>query len=410
MSGVRVMRLIALGALAGCGGSTSVPSPVARPASPSPGSTATTASPSPAAATATAAGAPAAPTGGRCPAPGVEHVPSSIAASFPTALAPAPDGRLFYAERSGTVRVFQGGTARSFATVSTVTSESGGGYSERGLLGLALSPAFAQDHYVYAFYSQSDRSHQAVVRWFDCAGTGIEPTQLLQYPSGADCCHKGGRIAFGPDGKLYVTLGDEHSVPSPPAGPSPPVPQRTSDVRGKVLRYNPDGSVPGDNPFGAGNPVWAFGLRNPFGIAFSATGALRITDNGPSGEAGAPGSGYDLVETISRGGGHPWPYCYGYGHVIPPYPACPAGLAGPDWSSESSTVVPTGAAFVDAAGPAAYAGRFVFCTLNQGMLVLSPGSPHASVGHGSADCTLDVRQAPDHSLYVAGTSRISRLT
>ena len=76
----------------------------------------------------------------------------TIEANFPIALAFAPDGRLFYAERSGTVRVYQDGTARTFASVSTVTSEPGGGYSERGLLGIAISPTFTEDHFVFAFY------------------------------------------------------------------------------------------------------------------------------------------------------------------------------------------------------------------------------------------------------------------
>jgi glucose/arabinose dehydrogenase len=201
----------------------------------------------------------------------------TIAAAFPTALAFAPDGRLFWAERSGTVRVFQNGVGRVFATVSTVTTEPGGGYSERGLLGLAVSPTFAQDRSVYAFYSNADRAHQTVVRWTDCGGTGTAATSLITLPAGGDCCHKGGRLAFGPDGKLYVTLGDEHG---------PAAAQNTSDVRGKVLRYNPDGSVPPDNPFGPGNPVWAYGFRNPFGIAFSAGGQLAVTNNGPTGDEG----------------------------------------------------------------------------------------------------------------------------
>src|ERR1700730_5574960 len=201
----------------------------------------------------------------------------TISADFATALAFAPDGRLFYAERSGTVKVWQDGSAHTFASVTTVTTQPGGGYSERGLLGLAISPTFAQDRFVYALYSDADYAHQHVVRWADCKGTGTNATVIITLPSGGDCCHKGGRIAFGGDGKLYVTLGDEHAAGTP---------QATSDVRGKVLRYNPDGSVPGDNPFGAGNPVWAFVFRIPCGIAFSASGQLAITGNGPTGDVG----------------------------------------------------------------------------------------------------------------------------
>ncbi|MCA1842469.1 MAG: PQQ-dependent sugar dehydrogenase [Actinobacteria bacterium] len=197
---------------------------------------------------------------------------ATFAADYATALAFAPDGRLFFAERQGTVKVFQDGAVKEFAKVPTVTSEPGGGYSERGLLGLAISPTFGTDHFVYAFVSNPDRSHQDIVRWTDCAGTGGATATLVRLPAGNDCCHKGGRLDFGPDGKLYASLGEEHEAAAA---------QNTKDPRGKILRYNPDGSVPADNPFGAGNPVWAYGFRNPFGLAISPSGQVAVTSNGP---------------------------------------------------------------------------------------------------------------------------------
>src|SRR5919109_1551296 len=153
-----------------------------------------------------------------------------------TALAWASDGRLFYAQRAGTIRTFDGKSSRPFANVSTTTN------GERGLLGLAISPSFTQDHFVYSFYSRADdESKQRVVRWTDQGGTGASLTTIIDnLPGGTDCCHKGGRLAFGPDGKLYVTVGENHIANEA---------QSTSSLRGKVLRYNPDGSVPSDNPF-----------------------------------------------------------------------------------------------------------------------------------------------------------------
>jgi glucose/arabinose dehydrogenase len=329
----------------------------------------------------------------------------TISANYPTALAFAPDGRLFWTERSGTVKVWQNGAAKTFASVATVTVEPGGGYSERGLLGIALAPTFSQDHFVYAFYSNTDYTHQTVIRWADCAGTGTNPTTLITLPSGGDCCHKGGRLAFSPDGHLLVTLGEEHSAPAA---------QDTSDVRGKLLRYTATGGVPADNPFH--NPVWAYGLRNPFGIAISAGGQIAVTNNGPSGDAGSPSTGYDtVILSVTRGAGYQWPYCYGYSHPISgggnaiSNGACPAGQLGPDWSSEASTVVPTGATFVDASGPAGYAGHLVVCTFNAGMRILTPGSPHATVSSGPAQCRLDVKQGPNHALYYSETGAIYRL-
>ncbi len=324
-----------------------------------------------------------------------------MAANFATALSFAPDGRLFFAERSGTVRVVQDGAARVFATVPTVTTEAGGGGSERGLLGLAIDPRFSQNHYVYAFYSASDWSQQHVVRWSDCAGVASAPTTIIRLPSGPDCCHKGGRLAFGPDGKLYVTLGDEHSTP--------PASQSLSDVRGKILRYNTDGTVPADNPFGPGDPVWAYGFRNPFGIAFSAGGQLAVTNNGPSGDAGSPATGYDtVVASVVRGGGYQWPNCYGYSHPLPGAAGCGNGQLGPDWSSETTTEVPTGATFVDGSGPAGYAGHLVFCTFAAGMKILTSGTPHAVLADGPSQCLLDVKQGPDHALYYSDTNSIYR--
>ena len=319
----------------------------------------------------------------------------NISAGFATALAFAPDGRLFYTERAGTVRVWQGGSSHVFATVHTVTAEPGGGYSERGLLGLAISPSFAQDRYVYAFYSDANYTQQHVIRWRDCAGAGMDANVIVTFPSGPDCCHKGGRLAFGPDGKL----GDEHT-----SGAA----QNTNDARGKVLRYNPDGSIPTDNPFGAGDPVWAYGLRNPFGLAFSASGQLAITNNGPTGDLGSPSTGYDtLIENAARGEGLQWPLCYGYSHPLAA--ASCEGRSPPDWSSERSTVVPTGATFVDASGPAGLAGHLVFCTFDRGMLVATPGSPHASVVSGPSGCNLDVKQGPDHALYFSDATTVHRL-
>jgi glucose/arabinose dehydrogenase len=325
----------------------------------------------------------------------------SIGANSATALAFAPDGRLFFTERAGTVRVFQGGQSKVFATVTTVTTEPGGGYSERGLLGLAIDPQFPQNRFVYAFYSDADYSHQRVIRWTDCGGVATAARIIITLPSGSDCCHKGGRLAFGPDGKLYVTLGEEHDAPAA---------QSTSDVRGKVLRYNPDGSVPTDNPF-PGSPVWAFGLRNPFGIAFSGSGQMAITNNGPSGEiSGGPATGYDtVIFSAPKGGGYQWPYCYGYSHPNPGMPASCGGRLAPDWSSENTTVVPTGAAFVDQAGPAGYRGKLVVCTYNVGGLAFTPGAPGGAPGAGPSGCKLDIKEGPDHALYFSSGSAIERL-
>jgi len=335
-----------------------------------------------------------------CAVQGQKPPSGNTSANYATALAFAPDGRLFWAERSGTVKVWQDGRARTFATVKTVTTERGGGYSERGLLGLAISPTFSQDRFVYAFYSDTNYTEQRVIRWRDCGGTGTDAKIVVTVPAGGDCCHKGGRIAFGTDGMLYVTLGDEHSASAA---------QNTSDLRGKVLRYRPDGSTPPDNPFGASNPVWAYGIRNPFGIAISSSGQIAATSNGPSGDAGAPSTGYDLlILNVERGKGYQWPQCYGYSHPLASS-SCPSDQPQPDYSSENSTMVPTGAAFISSSGPSQLAGHLVFCAVNSGMRIVTPGSPHATLQSGPSGCRLDVKEAPDHSVYFSDTATIYRM-
>ncbi len=341
-------------------------------------SPAATPSPSPASACAVTGGSP----------------PANISANFAVAMAFAPDGRLFWAERGGAVKVWQNGAAQTFASVSTVTVQPGGGYSERGLLGLAISPTFAQDRYVYAMYSEPDYAHQTIVRWTDCAGHGTaQATIVANLPTGADCCHKGGRLAFGTDGLLYVTLGDNHDAAAA---------QNNCDLRGKILRYKPDGGIPTQGNLCG--PVYAIGLRNPFGLAFSNSGELFVTNNGPSGDAGSPGTGYDTIYTVTAGGNYSWPTCYGYSH---PLSASTCAGSGPLWSSEASTVVPTGATYVSAAGPAGYAGHFVFCTLDGGGRVYQGPRTVTAV---LPQCKLDVKESPDNVLYYSDTGTIYRFS
>jgi glucose/arabinose dehydrogenase len=127
--------------------------------------------------------------------------------------------------------------------------------------------------YVYATRSAGGRLSNQILRYSDHHGSGVNRTVLFTSLAGGSPYHNGGPIAFGPDGMLYAIVGDAHD--------SSNAQDTTNEDRGKIIRIEPDGDVPSDNPFG--DRVWAFGIRNSFGFAFDPqTDDLWETENGPS--------------------------------------------------------------------------------------------------------------------------------
>src|SRR5206468_5111172 len=145
--------------------------------------------------------------------------------------------------------------------------------AERGLLGIAVDPDFARNAFVYLYYSYptGGGSRNKLVRMRDQNGRGVEETVLLDNIPG-ESIHDGGRVKFGPDGKLYVTTGDAGNMANA---------QDTRSLGGKILRLEKDGKVPADNPL-PGSPVYSLGHRNVEGIAWQPdTKALYETEHGP---------------------------------------------------------------------------------------------------------------------------------
>ena len=206
-------------------------------------------------------------------------------AAFPSSLAFAPTGELFYTELlSGKIR--RVGTDNTLSN-SIVAALPVVGTGNEGLLGLVVDPGYPSTPYIYAYYSVAHPSQNIVTRLTVVENQATKSDVLISaIPSGG---HNGGRLAFGPDGLLYVSTGDS-GVPD--------LAQDNSSLGGKILRITPNGQIPQNNPY-TNSPVYASGFRNVFGLGFNgATGELFASDNGPSCD--------DELNLITAGGNYGW--------------------------------------------------------------------------------------------------------
>jgi glucose/arabinose dehydrogenase/DNA-binding beta-propeller fold protein YncE len=336
-------------------------------------------------------------------APPPEHMPDDVVseafvpeAAFPVAMAFAPDGRLFYNElRTGKIRIVQDGQILPDAFYAFGVS----GQPEAGLLGLALDPEFESNHYVYVFYtsvasggaeSGGPNGPNQLVRLTEVGGKGTNLTPILQDLPSAPI-HNGGSIRFGPDGKLYVSLGDTDEGSHA---------QNLAHLPGKILRINADGSVPQDNPFveqpGAQPAIWAYGLRNPFSFDFHPVSrAMLAVENGPGDN--------DELNLIERGANYGWPLA----DRSKPGLTEPLAVINPPIAPSGSTV---------------YAGDQIpgwkndwfYCNYHQGQL------RRVHLVQGSFDrvvfeevvkkgCSLAVATGPDGALYYSDIKGIYRM-
>jgi glucose/arabinose dehydrogenase len=200
-----------------------------------------------------------------------------------------PKGVIVYAERgTGEIRYLNPATDHD-RLLKKIPGVNGSG--ERGALGVALHPQWPAKRLVYVYVTRStpDGLRNQIVRIRDEPGMPVAIKVLLSVPASGDPYHNGGRILFGPDGMLYVIVGDGHDATN--------AQDRSNNLRGKILRLRPNGSVPADNP--GGHKWWAYGIRNSFGSAFDPqTGTLWETENGPECN--------DELNLIVRGGNYAW--------------------------------------------------------------------------------------------------------
>ncbi|GAA2851218.1 PQQ-dependent sugar dehydrogenase [Nonomuraea rubra] len=204
----------------------------------------------------------------------------------PWAMAFLPDGSALVSERN-TGRVMQVRPGQAPAQVATVSGVSASG--ESGLLGLAVSPSYAEDGWVYAYFTSTSGDNRLVR--FRLNAPQTQTVIFSGVPSAA--IHDGGRIAFGPDGMLYVATGDANNTANA---------QNLNSPAGKILRMTPTGGVPSGNPF-ANSRVWSYGHRNVQGLAWDSQGRMYATEFGQN--------TWDEVNQIVAGGNYGWPTCEG---------------------------------------------------------------------------------------------------
>jgi glucose/arabinose dehydrogenase len=168
---------------------------------------------------------------------------------------------------------------------------------EGGLLGMALHPRFSENHWIYLYFTtSSDTGFKNRVERYRLENDRLLDRRIIIDNIPGAAYHDGGRIAFGPDGYLYITTGD--------AGNSK-LAQDVNSLAGKILRLKDDGSIPADNPFG--NAVYSYGHRNSQGLAWDKQGHLWATEHGRSGIL----SGFDEINLIMKGKNYGWPIIQG---------------------------------------------------------------------------------------------------
>ena len=320
--------------------------------------------------------------------------------------------RILYTEKGGfggvrdaSVRLVEDGGLASEPVITFSDVET---RSEKGLLGITLDPNYASNRLVYVFYTHARSNRNRVVRFRDdrMEQTAADSTIVLgELPTGDCGNHQGGNIAFGPDGMLYVTIGDNACNRC--------LSQDNRTLAGKILRFTRDGDIPGDNPFaGAAFPRSAFfamGLRNSFDFAIHPrTGEIVATENGPTTN--------DEINHIVAGQNYGWPFfqcAEAQGNV------CSSDRPNqkPPLRCHGTVIAPTGITFYDGtAYPAEFRGSvfygdFITGTLRR--LVLSDDADTLLTedqqflsGFGSI---IDIVEGPDGLLYLLTDGDIQRI-
>jgi glucose/arabinose dehydrogenase len=303
----------------------------------------------------------------------------------PWALDFASDGRIFFTERnSGRIRVIINGVVQSTPVITLGSPFYYMPNSEGGLLGIALDPNFATNHYIYIYHTYKTSDNKVlnrVVRLKENNNKATVDKVLLDKLPGA-VYHNGGRIKVGPDGKLYFGNGNYGHAE-----------ETLSYLGGKIFRINLDGTIPSDNPFGPNSPIYSRGHRNPQGLAWQpGTNRLFQSEHGESST--------DEINFVTPGANYGWPKYSGSNHNA-------SGITAPLIYAQGTTWAPSGITFVTQ-GP--WKGDLLVANLKgQQIIKMRVVEKNGKPTISSSDLTYlyknqygrirDVVEAPDGSIY-----------
>lgn len=300
-----------------------------------------------------------------------------------------PDGTMLFTERNGDLRMMRDGKLQD-----PILSLDVGGV-EGGLLGVAVDPNFRENNHIYLYYTYNEflSTVNKLVRFTLIDGQISEDKVLLDGIPGGPF-HDGGRIKFGPDGKLYVTTGESRN---------PGLSQDLNSLGGKILRINHDGTVPENNPWD-NSLIYSIGHRNPQGIDWDDNGNLVATEHGPSGLRGVA---HDEINVIIPGANYGWPDVIG--------DETRKDLQNPILHTGDDTWAPSGAEFYTGEKIPQWNGKYFVATLRgnhlhmvdfdlQNDTVIS----HEKLFHGEFGRLRDVATGPDGFLYMLTSNQDGR--
>jgi len=306
--------------------------------------------------------------------------------SIPWDLAFAPDGRMFVTERVGNILIYASAAPGAAQLVNyPVANINASG--EAGLMSIDLDPSFASNGLLYVCASMSDGGQwlNQVLRYRMSGNTPMFDGYVIRSGMRANSNHDGCRIRFGPDGKLWVTMGDAGNTANA---------QNPNVLNGKVMRVNSDGTIPADNPIMPGatarTAIYTMGNRNPQGLTFEpGTGRVIEVEHGDD--------THDEINILRAGANYGYPVCRG--------PCGDPRFVDPAWSSGNVTLATSGADFARGVQWGAYDGSLFVAQLKESDLrrftfAGAVATQRDIFFNGTYGRIRTARQGPDGSLYL----------